>query len=145
MELKYVVLIINLTDQEKSALLESLEYIRSNKIETFVINFYENFLNKDTLQFLKQSSNEELINMFTSFFNIIFTHLQYPELLEEHMNILFAKNPKFNEFISYSDEFVTAFMKSLVTSLEKQYSDQVYTNWSTTLLVYVDYISRYST
>ena len=53
--------------------------------------------------------------MFSSFLNIIASHLVEPYNLDEHLEVLRDKHQTFKELIGFSDIFVKAFLKALTT------------------------------
>ena len=130
---------MNLTDKEQFELKSSCNFITFNKIEVFVVNFYESFLNEKTLKFLHQNSNESLINMFTSFLNIIFLYLDDPSLVEDHISAFQSKHPNFKVMMSFSDFFIEAFMKSLKKSLGSDFTDVLEKIWFKTVSAFVTY------
>lgn len=125
-------LAITITDDEKKEILSLLQALTTKHLEVFVVAFYENFLNKQTYNFLHKSSNEELINMFSSFLNIIASHLAEPYNLDEHLEVLREKHQSFKELISYSDIFIKAFLKAL-TKIFTTLDDSSVKSWSALL------------
>lgn len=122
-------LTIDISEEEKKEVISLLQTLRTQHLEDFVVSFYEHFLKDETYNFLHESSNEELINMFSSFINIMITHLEEPFNLEEHLEILKDKHPTFKQMISFKDIFIRAFMKALSKIFNKQideHSDKVW-------------------
>lgn len=128
-----------LSDKEKFELKASCNFITVNKIESFVVNFYESFLNPKTLKFLQQNSNENLINMFTSFINIIFLYLDDPTFIDEQVFALLSKHPNFKDMVNFDDFFMDAFMRSLLKTLDSSFTDDLANIWSKTISSFISY------
>lgn len=131
---------LQLSDKETFELKSSCNFITVNKIEVFVVNFYEAFLKPETLKFLQHNSNETLINMFTSFMNIIFLYLDDATLVEEQVTALLTKQSSFKDMIDYETVFIEAFMKSLQKTLESSLTDSLEKTWLKTISSFITYI-----
>lgn len=144
LEVFTIELSLQLTDKETFELKSSCNFITVNKIEVFVVNFYESFLKEETLKFLQHNSNETLINMFTSFMNIIFLYLDDVTLVEEQVEALLLQQPAFKDMIAFEAIFIRAFMKSLQKTLESDLTDSLKQTWLKTVSSFITYIKTQS-
>ena len=133
---------IDLTDEENKILKDSLILITNSKIEVFVVNFYEAFLTKQTLAFIKRMSNASLINMFTAFLNIIMSYLEDPTVVDENAELLLMQHPQLKELISFGSIFNEAFMKSLKKSLDTSYTDELGLIWFKSVENFIAYLNE---
>ncbi len=104
--------IIELSESDKDLLLSSLPIIRK-KLDLFVIKFYTYFLKTDSGRLFKKTDMETQYRMFHSSLAIIFTHVENPELLEQHVNHLIKSHGNYGVGIKDVDLFVDSFMKAL--------------------------------
>ena len=130
---------LNLSEKEKFELKASCNFITYNKIELFVVNFYEAFLKPETLKFLQQNSNESLINMFTSFLNIIFLYLDDSTFVDEQISALLSKHPHFKDMMKFSNIFDEAVIKALQKTLGSSFTDVLEKIWFKTVTTFVIY------
>lgn len=130
---------LSLSEKDRFDLKVSCNLIMYNEIEVFVVNFYEAFLKPETLKFLQRNSNESLINMFTSFINIIFLYLDDPTLVDEQITALLAQHPNFKDMMNYADFFIEAFIKSLQKTLKSSMTSDLEKIWLRTVTTFVTY------
>ena len=133
---------LELNEKDKFAIKTSLNFLLSSQIEGFVINFYEAYLKKETLKFIQKTTNESLINMFTSFLNIITSYFVDSTLLDEHIEFLLDQHSNFKNLIGFPDIFIGAFMTALVKSLGDQYDEKFTPIWQELLTKLVNYIRK---
>lgn len=138
-----MILSIDLTEEETKILKDSLILITNSKIEVFVVNFYEAFLTKQTLAFIKRMSNASLINVFTAFLNIIMSYLEDATVVDENCELLLMQHPEIKELTSFGSIFTEAFMKSLKKSLDTTYTDELGSIWFKSVENFITYLNDY--
>lgn len=133
---------LDLTEKEKLYIKVSLNFLLTKEIEGFVISFYESYLKPETLKFIQKTTNESLINMFTSFLNIITSYFVDDTLLNEHIEVLLDKHQHFKDLISPSDIFIHAFMTALKNSLGKEFNEESTQIWLHLITELISYINQ---
>ena len=123
-----MVQIFKITDEERQELTSSIPLLGLN-LEKFVSNFYQHFLDKDTLEFIQHHSKESLINMFSSSLNIIIAHTEESFPTEEYINILKAQYPGITIMIQNKGLFISSFMEAIVDTLKENYYDRLGYLW----------------
>ena len=117
-----------ISDSERQELLSSLSLLGTN-LEKFVSKFYEHFLDKDTLRFIQQNSNESLINMISSSLNIIFSHTDESFPLEEYLDVLNTQHPGNKIMMHHKDLYVNSIMQALIDTLKENYTERLGLLW----------------
>lgn len=117
-----------ISDIERQELISTLPIIGGN-LENFVSHFYEHFLEKDTLKFIQQNSNESLINMFSSSLNIIISHTNDTFPLNEYLDVLITQHPGIKIMMHHKELFVNSFMQALIDTFKENYTERLGMLW----------------
>jgi hypothetical protein len=120
--------IFKISDEERQELNSSLPLIGLN-LEKFVSNFYQHFLEKETLEFIQHHSKESLINLFSSALNIIIAHTDGSFPLEETINIFKAQYPGITILIHHKGLFINSFMHAFIETIKENYNDRLGYLW----------------
>lgn len=120
--------IFKITSEERQELNSTIPFLGQN-LEKFVSNFYERFLDKDTLEFIQHHSKESLINMFSSSLNVIIAHTDETFPTEEYINMLKAQYPGITIMVQNRGLFISSFMQALVDTLKENYTDRLGYLW----------------
>ena len=128
--------IFKITDEERQELTSSVPLLGLN-LEKFVSNFYQHFLDKDTLEFIKHHSKESLINMFSSSLNIIIAHTDESFPTDEYINTLKVQYPGITIMLQNKGLFISSFMQAIVDTLRENYNDRLGYLWYKAISSYV--------
>ena len=120
--------VFKISDEERQELNASIPLLGLN-LEQFVSNFYQHFLEKETLHFIQHHSKESLINMFSTTLNIIIAHTDESFPLEEYITILKTEYPGIVIMIQNKGLFINSFMQALVDTLKGNYTDRLGYLW----------------
>ena len=120
--------IFKISDEERQELTACIPLL-GQKLEKFVSNFYEYFLDKDTLHFIQHHSKESLINMFSSSLNIIIAHTDESFPTEEYITSLKTQYPGITIMVQNKGLFISSFMQALVETLKENYTDRLGYLW----------------
>ena len=120
--------IFKITAEEREELTSSIPLLGQN-LEKFVSNFYERFLDKDTLKFIKHHSKESLINMFSSSLNVIIAHTDESFPTDEYINLLKTQYPGISIMVQNRGLFISSFMQAIVDTLKENYNDRLGYLW----------------
>lgn len=119
-------LIFKMSDEERQELTSSVTLL---DLENFVSNFYQHFLDQDTLEFIQHHSKESLINMFSASLNIIIAHTDESFPFNEYINILKTQYPGITIMLQNKGSFISSFMQAMVDTLKKNYTDRLGYLW----------------
>lgn len=114
-------IILNLSDNEKKEILNSVEYIKRN-LDFFVIRFYHYFLKTDTKYLFQNTEMNMQFNMFQKSINIMITHIGNPYVLYEHLESLITSHSSYGVLEEHVNYFIDSFMSALkeIFNLESQ-------------------------
>ena len=118
--------IFKISDEERQELTSSITLLN---LEQFVSNFYQHFLDQETLEFIQHHSKESLINMFSSSLNIIIAHTDESFPIDEYINILKAQYPGITIMVQNKGLFISSFMQAFVDTLKENYNDRLGYLW----------------
>ena len=121
-------LIFKMSDEEREELTSSVTLLGSD-LEKFVSNFYQHFLDQETLEFIQHHSKESLINMFSSALNIIIAHTDESFPFDEYIRILKEQYPGISIMLQNKGLFVSSFMQAIVDTLKENYTDRLGYLW----------------
>lgn len=113
---------------EKNEMIASLSYIGPD-FQTFVLSFYRGFLGKDTLPFVKNESEESLINMLTVSLNLIITCIETPFPLADYIENIAQNYPNYPQLVKNTDLFAKSFMKALIGTFKDNYTERLGVLW----------------
>ena len=120
--------IFKISEEERQELTSSVSLLGLN-LEQFVSNFYQHFLDQETLEFIQHHSKESLINMFSSSLNIIIAHTDESFPLGEYIDILKTQYPGISIMLQNKGLFISSFMQALVDTLKENYTDRLGYLW----------------
>ena len=128
---------------EKHEMIASLQFITD--FQSFVLSFYGAFLDKKTLKFVQNESEESLINMVSASMNLIITCLDNPIPLVDYIDLLAERHPNFPALVKDTDLFAKSFMKAIMDTFKKNYNERIGILWFkavSTFAISVDYLLK---
>ncbi len=135
-------LYLGFTSIEKGEMISSLQFIGPD-FQKFIKSFYESFSEKSTIIFVKNTSEESLINMLSSCLNLIISSLEQPIPLDEYMDILKSRHPNFPGMIKNKDLFVKSFMQAIINTFKNNYNDRIGNLWFKAVTIFVSTVSLF--
>lgn len=120
--------LFKITVEERQELTSSVSLLGSD-LEKFVSNFYQHFLDQETIEFIQHHSKESLINMFSSCLNIIIAHTDESFPLNDYINMLKTQYPGITIMLQNKGLFISSFMQAIVATLKDNYSDRLGYLW----------------
>ena len=121
-------LYVDVSAPEREELIASLKFL-APKLQSFVVTFYESFLEKQTLSFIQNNTKESLINMLSASLNLIIASIEQPLPLDDYLNVLVNSYPSFPSMIKNKDLFVRSFMNAVVYSFKGNYNERLGNLW----------------
>ena len=135
-------LYVDVSPPEREELIASLKFL-APKLQSFVVTFYESFLEKQTLNFIQNNNKESLINMLSASLNLIISSIQQPLPLDDYINILTTNYPSFPSMIKNKDLFVRSFMNAVVYSFKGNYTERLGNLWYKAVTSFVTSVEPY--
>lgn len=132
--------IIYLSEKEKTDLFPSLYFINAN-LHVFVENLFQNFLQTDAGELLKNTDLELLKKRFESSFKIILYNIQYPMNLQDHLDLLIMKHAEYRLLPEYFDNFIESFNEAIIITLPQTF-EQNSATWAKLITQIVDYFKK---
>lgn len=132
------------SNSDKCEMIASLQFIGPD-FQTFILSFYRAFLEKKTLKFVQNETEESLVNMVSVSLNLIITCIENPIPLTEYIDNLITKHPKFPEMVKDTNLFAKAFMKALLDTFKENYNERLGILWYkavSTFAVSVNYLLK---
>ena len=135
-------LYVDVSSPEREELIASLNFL-APKLQSFVVTFYESFLEKQTLNFIQNNTKESLINMLSASLNLIISSIQQPLPLDDYINILITNYPSFPSMIENKDLFVRSFMNAVVYTFKGNYTERLGNLWYKAVTSFVNSAEPY--
>lgn len=104
--------VLGITESEREELANSLDFLQG-KLEILVERFYQNFLESKAGILFKNTDMDRQQIMFHQSIGVIITHIQYPEMLELHLNNIIAKHSHYGVLAVHIDDFIDSFYRAL--------------------------------
>ena len=120
--------VFKVSAEERQELNSSIPLLGAN-LEDFVSNFYQHFLEQETLDFIQHHSKESLINMFSSSLNIAIAHTDESFPVDEYITILKTEYPGITIMVQNKGLFINSFMQAIVDTLKGNYTDRLGYLW----------------
>lgn len=118
--------LFKISDEERQELTSSITLLN---LENFVSNFYQHFLDQETLEFIQHHSKESLINMFSASLNIIIAHTDESFPLAEYLDSIKMQYPGITIMLQNKGLFISSFMQAFVDTLKENYTDRLGYLW----------------
>lgn len=85
----------------------------SENLNFFVLRFYYYFLETDAGKLFDKTKFEKQYKMFYASIELIITHINNPDLIEDYLNDLVNAHKTYGVVVEHVDFFIGSFMKAL--------------------------------
>ena len=137
-------LFLDVSSEEREELIASLSFL-GPKLQSFVVTFYESYLDKKTLSFIQNNTKESLINMLSASLNLIIASIQQPLPLGEYLNIMMTNYPSFTDMMKNKDLFVSSFMNAVIYTFKTNYNERLGNLWYKAVFNFASSVEPYLT